>query len=186
MEDHAIVSLFWQRDERAITAADAKYGAFCLAIAYNILGNREDSEECRNDTWLRTWNSIPPQKPLSLRAFVARITRNLALDRYRADHSLKRGGGELPLVLDELSLCAADLATPADEARTVALKESISRFLAALPARERDIFVARYVLVTPVRTIAQQLHLKERHVSSLLSRTRERLRKYLREEDFDV
>ena len=93
MEDSAIVALYWQRDQQAITASDEKYGALCRGLSWNILESREDAEECVNDTWHRAWNTMPPQRPVSLRAYLARIVRNLSIDRYRLRRSQKRGGG---------------------------------------------------------------------------------------------
>lgn len=113
MEDHQIVELYWQRNADAISETADKYGDYCFAIAENILHNAEDSEECVNDTWLRAWNAIPPQKPAVLRMFLAKITRNLSFDRFHARNAEKRGGGEMALVLDELGECfggGADIA----------------------------------------------------------------------------
>ena len=101
MEDTAIIDLYWKRDERAIEETDRKYGNYCYTVADNILRSREDSEECVSDTWLRAWNSMPPQRPSILRAFLAKITRNLAFDRYRARSAAKRGNGTMEAVLDE-------------------------------------------------------------------------------------
>ena len=103
MEDKQIIELFLSRSEQAIYEAEIKYGRYCHKIAFNILGNDEDSEECVNDALMRLWSSIPPNEPQSLLSFVGRITRNLALDRLRQKNSDKRGGGEIPLVLDEIS-----------------------------------------------------------------------------------
>ena len=100
MEDSQIMELYWQRSADAIAQTAGKYGAYCLAIAEHNLRSAEDSEECVNDTWLRAWNAIPPQRPGSLRMFLAKITRNLAFDRLRAQSAEKRGGGEITLVLD--------------------------------------------------------------------------------------
>ncbi|NLI72513.1 MAG: hypothetical protein GX361_07250 [Bacteroidales bacterium] len=102
MKDEDIICLFFQRNEDAIFQTQKKYGSYCFVVANTILRNQENSEECLNDTWLETWNAIPPQKPNALKLFVAKITRNLALDKYRKQHALKRGRGEIPLILDEL------------------------------------------------------------------------------------
>ena len=186
MEDKRIIELFWQRQERAIAAAKEKYGAYCTAIACNILGSYEDIEECLSDTWLRAWDSIPPQCPRDLRAFLARITRNLAFSHWRQIHAEKRGGGELPLVLDELSEVVSGRA---DVEKTIEQKElaaAIESFLDTLPERTRRIFVCRYWYADPVREIAKVHGMKENAVSMLLSRTREKLRKYLIERGFDL
>ena len=102
MEDKEIVQLYWDRDERAISESDGKYGPLCRSVAMRVLEHREDSEECVSDTWLRSWNAIPPKRPDPLGPFLAKITRNLALDRWRKDHAAKRYAGETVLVLEEL------------------------------------------------------------------------------------
>ena len=101
MEDSAIIDLYWAREERALSETDAKYGGYCRSIAHNILKNREDSEECVNDTWLHTWNAIPPGKPEFLAGFLGKIVRNLSISKYRAGHAQKRGSGETQALLDE-------------------------------------------------------------------------------------
>ena len=103
MEDSAIIDLYWAREERALSETDAKYGGYCRSIAHNILKNREDSEECVSDTWLHAWNAMPPQRPSILSSFLGRITRNLSFDRCRRQNAEKRGGGSLPLALDEMT-----------------------------------------------------------------------------------
>lgn len=105
MDDKQIIELYWQRNEDAIHETSLKYGSYCYSIAHNILSNNEDSEECVNDTWLKAWNSIPPQRPVHLKMFLAKITRNLSFDKYKAGKAAKRGNGEIAVVLDELSEC---------------------------------------------------------------------------------
>ena len=105
MEDSAIIDLYWAREERALSETDTKYGGYCRSIAHNILKNREYSEEWVCDTWLHAWNAMPPQRPSILSSFLGRITRNLSFDRCRRQNAEKRGGGSLPLALDELSEC---------------------------------------------------------------------------------
>ena len=105
MEDRQIIELYWQRSADAVSETAVKYGAYCFKIAEGILNDVEDSKECVNDTWLHAWNAIPPQKPRVLRIFLAKIARSLSLDRFRARNAEKRGGGEIVLVLDELSDC---------------------------------------------------------------------------------
>ncbi|MBR5285145.1 MAG: RNA polymerase sigma factor [Clostridia bacterium] len=186
MEDKRIIELFWQRQERAIAAAKEKYGAYCTVIACNILGSYEDIEECLSDTWLRAWESIPPQRPDNLRAFLARITRNLAFSQWRQRNAEKRGGGELPLILDELSEVVSG---HTDVEKTVEQKElaaAIEGFLDTLPERTRRIFVCRYWYADPVREIARVHGMKENAVSMQLSRTREKLRNYLTERGFEI
>ena len=108
MEDSRIIELYESRDQQAISQSDMKYGGYCYSVGYNILGVREDTEECVNETWLRAWNSIPPQKPRMLSAFFGRITRNIAFDGYRASKTAKRGKGEIAAVLEELDECIPD------------------------------------------------------------------------------
>ena len=160
MEDSAIIDLYWAREERALSETDAKYGGYCRSIAHNILKNREDSEECVSDTWLHAWNAMPPQRPSILSSFLGRITRNLSFDRCRRQNAEKRGGGLLPLALDELS-------------------EAIDRFLRTLPERECSIFLRRYWYVDSVQDIAARYALRENTAKSILFRTREKLRRYL-------
>ncbi|MCL2153263.1 MAG: hypothetical protein FWH57_09970 [Oscillospiraceae bacterium] len=105
MTDAEIIDLFWNRDQAAITQTSKQYGNYCYAIANGILNNREDSEECVSDTWLKAWNAIPPQRPYKLSLFLGKITRNLAFDKYKMNRAKKRGGSEFALVLDELDEC---------------------------------------------------------------------------------
>ena len=169
MEDSAIIDLYWAREERALSETDAKYGGYCRSIAHNILKNREDSEECVSDTWLHAWNAMPPQRPSILSSFLGRIRQNAE----------KRGGGSLPLALDELSECvpAPGRVEQALEARELA--EAIDRFLRTLPERECSIFLRRYWYVDSVQDIAARYALRENTAKSILFRTREKLRRYL-------
>ena len=105
MEDSAIIDLYWARQERALEETDRKYGSYCWTIAHNILKNRQDTEECVNDTWLKAWNAMPPHRPAILSSFLGTITRNLSLDRYQAGRTGKRGGGRVTVALDELEDC---------------------------------------------------------------------------------
>jgi len=186
MEDTAIIDLYWKRDERAIVETDQKYGKYCHTVAYNILNDVEDSRECVNDTWLRAWNSMPPGRPSVLRAFLAKITRNLAFDRYRAHNAAKRGSGAMEAVLEELAECA-DLSGNwnAEEAYAAKeLKEAINRFAGQLPGRECDLFVRRYFFAEEISAIAGRYRMTENNVTVSLSRTRKKLRKYLQEGGF--
>lgn len=146
MEDSAIIGLYWERNEQAIQETDVKYGPYCHTIAYNILENQEDSEECVNDTWLRAWNSMPPQRPNYLRLFLGKITRNLSLDVWKNKQAGKRGGGELALALDELTECVADTKDVEGALQAKELAETIERFLHTLPKRDRELFFAALFL----------------------------------------
>ena len=182
MEDQAIIALYWSRDPRAIDHSSRKYGAYLFTVAQRILQSREDSEECVNDTWLRAWNGMPPQRPDILRMFFAKITRNLAFDRYKAAGALKRGGGTCAVALEELGECIDHETDLEDQILAEALKETVGRFVAALPPREADVFTRRYFFVEAVQDIARAYGLRPNHVSTMLRRTREKLRRYLQEE----
>ena len=182
MEDQAIIALYWSRDPRAIDHSSRKYGAYLFTVAQRILQSREDSEECVNDTWLRAWNGMPPQRPDILRMFFAKITRNLAFDRYKAAGALKRGGRTCALALEELGECIDHETDLEDQILAEALKETVGRFVAALPPREADVFTRRYFFVEAVQDIARAYGLRPNHVSTMLRRTREKLRRYLQEE----
>ncbi len=181
MEDSAIVALYWARDERALTETAAKFGAYCRKIAANILGSARDAEECENDTLLAAWNSMPKNRPAHLAPYLGRITRNLALDRHEAASAQKRGGGQTPLVLDELAECVAapDRVEDAfDAAETAAL---ISEFLRGQPELTRNIFLRRYWYCDATADIAALYHLGESRVRVTLYRTRGKLAAYLQE-----
>lgn len=185
MDDNTIITLYNDRDERAIAETERKYGRFCMTVAQNILASREDSEECVNDTWLKTWNAIPPQNPSCLRAFLGRITRNLALDRYRRNAAQKRNS-ELTVALEELDGCLSGGATPEEESALRALGESINRFLTTLTVRDRDVFLCRYYYTYPIRQIAERHRMRENYLRNLLSRTVRKLREHLEKEGFAV
>ena len=186
MEDTEIIDLYWKRDERAIEETDRKYGKYCHTVAYNVLNDYEDSQECVSDTWLRAWNSMPPKRPSVLRAFLAKITRNLAYDRYRARSASKRGGGQTEAVLEELAE-VVDLSgvwDPEDLYAAKELREAINQFVRNLPEREGDVFIRRYFFAEEISDIAKRYQLTQNNVTVILSRTRNKLRKYLKEGGF--
>lgn len=184
MEDSQIVALYWQRDADAVSETAKKYGAYCFAIAERILHNTEDAEECVNDAWLRAWNAMPPQKPGVLRLFLAKITRNLALDRFQAQNAEKRGGGELALVLEELGECLGGGTDAGAAVEAGELRECIRRFVRALPEREGNVLVRRCFFAEPVAAIAGRYGLTENHVMVILSRTRKKLKAHLLKEGY--
>lgn len=186
MEDTQIIDLYWSRSERAIPATAEKYGSYCTTIARNILGSSEDAEECVNDTYLNAWESMPPNRPSILSAFLGRITRNLSVSRYRQNHAEKRGGGELPLVLEELAECVSDTADTEHQLDRKELVQEINRFLSSLTAEKRNLFVCRYWYADSITEIAKQYGKTANHVSVILSRTRKELRQYLTERGFDL
>ena len=182
MDDQQIISLYNQRSEQAIVASQMKYGVYCQSIAYNILRQAEDSEECVNDTWLYTWNAIPPEQPNNLKAYLGKITRNLALTRYRDQHSLKRGGGNVDLALSELQDCIAGAPTPEEHLLDGMLEDSINRFLDKLPKEKRVVFVLRYHYLYTTREISETVGIRESTVKSMLFRLRKQLKTHLRQE----
>lgn len=186
MDDSDIVELFFDRSEQAISETGKKYGRYCYSIAYNILHNREDAEECVNDTWLRTWNSILPKRPCRLQTYLGKITRHLALNKLEKSHALRRGRGQVPLVLDELAECIPDARSSADPAEDIFIRELLDRFLADLPVVTRNIFVRRYWYMSSVKEIAREYHLTESNVTVTLFRTRKKLKKYLEKEGIDL
>lgn len=185
MDDIAIIQMYNNRDQNAISETNKKYGSYCFIIANNILENKEDSEECVNDTWLRTWNSIPPKNPSRFRIFLAKITRNLSFDKYRSSNRKKRSG-ELLYILDELSECVSGGNTTDNEVNMMLLGESLNKFLKSLSDRDRGIFLRRYFYAESVTAIAERYDISANNVSAVLSRTRIKLKAYLIKEGFEV
>jgi len=184
LEDSQIIELYWQKNGDAISETANKYGAYCFAIANNILHNAEDSEECVNDTWLHAWNAMPPQRPNVLRMFLAKITRNLSFNRFNARSVEKRGGGEIPLVLDELSECLASEANVEVAYEASELEQCIRRFVRLLPKRDRNVFVRRYFFTEPVASIEARYGLTANNIMVILSRTRKKLKHELMREGY--
>ena len=184
--DEEIVALYWSRNEEAIRQTADTLGHYCYTVAYNILGNTEDAEECVNDTYLALWNAIPPARPVSLKHFVTRILRNLALNRYKEQNRDKRGGGQVPLALEELSEVVSDTEDiPADYAKKELLK-SISVFLRGCSARDRGIFLDRYVRLESTEALSARYRVKEAQVLLILSRTRKKLKAHLEKEGYTL
>lgn len=183
MEDKKIVDLYWQRDEEAIPETAAKYGSYCRIIAYNILADDEDAEECVNDTWLGAWNSMPMNRPSRLAPYLAKLTRWISLGRLRNRNCLKRGGGETSVALEELS---EYLDSGVDTQKLVEQKElagAIRSFLSKLDSQQHQVFVARYWFMASVEEIAEKFGFSQSKVKSMLMRTRRALRDYLKEEE---
>ena len=186
LDDTEIIAMFFDRDESAIAAVEKKYGGYCAAIARNILDNAEDCEECLNDAYMKTWESIPPQKPKVLPAFLAKITRNLAIDRYRKNRSLKRGGSEVELIFEELEECVSDGGSVEAAAERREMLSAVNRFLGKLPSKSRIMFVSRYCYCESVQSIAARFGVKENSVSVSLNRTRSQLRAYMKKEGYEL
>lgn len=186
MDDNKIIDLYWARSQQAITESETKYGPYCRTVARNILDRAEDAEECVNDTWMRAWQAMPPQRPAALRAFFGKLTRNLSLDRWRQLRAAKRGGSQVPLALEELEGCLSgrDRVDEALDARETAA--AISRFLRALPDEDRRLFVRRYWHLESIRDLALRFSMSEGQAKSRLHRIRQQLRQALEEEGIAV
>lgn len=181
MEDKEILELFRRRSEKAIASASDKYKSYCMKIAVNILGTRQDAEECVNDTYLRAWNAIPPERPAAFRNWLGRITRNLSLDRWKASQAAKRGGG-MEVLLGELAECVPCSEGPQKALEDQALAELLNGFLRGLPAENRRMFLGRYWYGEGLAEIAASLGCGQGKVKSALFRTRKALRAYLEKE----
>lgn len=186
MDDKDIIELFWRRDQRAVAEASGKYGGSCRAVAGRILPTPEDAEECVNDALYRAWQSIPPQRPDSLAAFLRRLTRNLALDCWRQSTAQKRGGGQVTLALSELEECVPAPDRVEDELDARLLAECIGRFVRSLPDAQRRVFLRRYWYLCPVKEVAAQGGMSVSKTVSMLYRLRKSLKKFLEEEGITV
>lgn len=184
MEDSAIIELYWVRDESAITQTDRKYGSLCRSLAFRILSDQEDSEECVNDTWHRAWETMPPQRPDSLRAYLGRIVRNLSISRLRQRTAQKRGGG-LDLMLSELEDCVPSPHSPEQETDARELAAAISRWLRAQAHDDRVLFVRRYWYGEAVNDLARQWGCTPNQLAKRMLRLRQSLKQTLEQEGFE-
>ena len=178
MTDEMIVDMFWNRSEKAIEETDKAYGRYFHYIAFGILKSDEDSKEIVNDTYLKAWNNIPPERPNNLKAFLGRITRQLSLNKLEKRMAQKRGMGEYALALDELSKIIPD-EREAEAHELAELKIAINSFLRSLPIEQRRVFIRRYWHMNSISEISMAFSMSESKVKSMLFRTREKLRKYL-------
>lgn len=183
MDDSKIIELFYRRSEQAIEELGKKYGKVCAQIAYNILRDTRDSEECVNDTYLGVWNTVPPQKPDPLRTYVYRIVRNLSIAKYHAKTAQKRNSF-YDVALEELDACLASGFSVESELSAKQLPILIDRFLDTLDQKSRVMFVRRYWYADSITAIAEKFHMKPNNVSVHLSRTRNKLKKYLVKEGY--
>ena len=179
MTETEIVNLYWQRSELAIEESDKKYGKYCFAIAYAILGEAEEADESVNDTWFAGWNSMPPKRPDSLKAYLGKLCRHISISKLRKHKSLKRGGGEAAVAVEELEECIPNNCNVQHEVEMKELGMKLNIFVRDLGEKERNIFVARYWYALPVCDIALKLGLKESTVKTSLFRNREKLKKFL-------
>ena len=181
--DDSIIELYWQRSESAIEETDKKYRAYLLSIAYNVLADNDESELCLNDTYVRVWNSIPPQRPKSLRAYLAAIIRNCALNVRRAMSSEKRRQSAFTQSLDELELFVADNGT--DE-RMDELSACLGEFISGLDPRRMYVFMSRYYMSRPIEEIAVLLGVSRSTVNKEIAAIKSDLRKKLESEGFEI
>lgn len=182
MTDAEMIKLYWDRDQSVIRQTEKQYGGYCYSIANSILMSKEDSEECVNDTWLKAWGAIPPHRPNRLSLFLGKITRNLALNKYKMSRTQKRGGKEFAIVLDELDACIPASASVERAIADIELEQLINQFLHHLPNRECTIFLLRYFYNRPLANIGKQLSMKENAVKASLFRSREKLKTFLEKE----
>lgn len=183
MDDSKIVELFWSRSQEAIGEVERKYGRYCLSIAQRILSDVEDAREAVNEAYLRLWNTVPPKRPESIKAYLGALCRNLSLDMRKQRRAAKRGG-EVELIERELSECVSDMDRDIED--DTALREALNGFLASLPEKTRVIFLRRYWYACSVREIAGSFDMKDSAVAMLLSRTRQKLRDHLEKEGFYI
>lgn len=183
MTDTEIIQLYWQRDESAVSETDIAYGTYCRTIAGNILQCDEDTEESVNDTYFAVWNSLPPDWPDCLKAYIGCLCRRISISAYRRGTAKKRGGCQSEIAIEELSAYLPD--KDGSPETTVELKElaaALSTFLRSLPDRERNVFMARYWYVMPINDISARLSLNINTVKTILRRTRQKLARYLEKE----
>lgn len=183
MKDIDIIKLYFARSEKAIDETNVKYGAYCKCIAYNILCNQQDSEECVNDTYLRAWNSIPPKEPSNLRTYLGRITRGLAINRYKLYSAEKRGGSTADIVFSELEGCIPSQMRVEDSLDEKLLLKSIEDFLRRQSTEKRNIFLRRYWYCSSISDIARDFSVSESKVASILYRQRMKLKEHLESEE---
>lgn len=185
MEDSKIIELFYARSEQAIMELSTKYGAVCNKVAKNILNNRQDAEECVNDAYLGAWNTIPPQKPAPLLTYICRIVRNLSIMKYHANTAIKRNSF-YDVALDELEDCISSSVSVEAEITTNELSTLLDCFLDTLDQQNRVMFVRRYWFSDSVSDIAGRFHISNNNAAVRLSRTREKLKKYLQKEGYRI
>ena len=184
MDDKEIIALYQNRDENAIRQTENKYSSYLTTIALNILGSREDGEECVNDTYFKAWNTIPPNIHTVLKTYLGKITRELSIDHLRKKTSRKRGGTEYDLSLDELAECAGSGDSTQQSVDLSVLVELIEKFLNGCGDDERDMFVCRYYFCDSLKEIAEHFGVNVSKVKSTLFRTREKLKKHLESEGY--
>lgn len=182
MKDEDIIELYQKRSEQAIVETERKYGAYCGTIAGRILQSGEDCKECLNDTWLKTWETIPPVIPKIFSAYIGKITRNLALNMYKKKYAGKRVSERMMVSMEELQDCVSDKDSVESKIEEKIVLEKLNAYLGQLPELERKIFVRRYFYMDTMREIADLYEMKESYVKTLLFRTRKKLKEHFQKE----
>lgn len=186
MKDEEIVELFWNRSESSIQGLAKKYEKYCYTIAYGILHNHEDAQECINDAYYQVWDSIPPHKPEKLSTYIGKITRNIALNKWEHYNAKKRGMGEVPLVLEELQECVPNKNDVEYVVDKLILEDLFNDFLGKLSKEKRIIFMRRYWYMSSIREIAKDFDMSESKVKMMLLRMRKELRVFLEKEGVQI
>ena len=181
MDDPKILDLFFQRDETALDESRKKYGQRLFRSAMNILHNIQDAEECVNDTLLKAWEVIPPNRPTMFGAFLSKVARNLSINKWKSKSAARRGGGEVDLMLSELEECipSAKSRTPEEVYEAGLVTEAINECLASMEQSARVVFVLRYFHGESIRNICERFSMSESKVKSMLFRTRKKLGAHL-------
>lgn len=186
MDDKKLIELYWKRSETAIRETDNKYGKYCHAISFNILHNKEDAEECVNDTYLKVWGVIPTLRPQKFSAFIGRITRNLSLNKYEYYKAKKRSYEEARVTIEELQDCIPDSVNVENVIEDMELTEILNRFLSGLPDEKRKVFMQRYWYFCSVKEIASDYGMTESKVKMILLRARNDLKQLLEQEEINL
>lgn len=183
IEGKSILLMLYNRDEQALKDTIAEYGTLCRAVALDILENEQDADECVNDALLAIWNAIPPAKPENYRAYLLKILRNIALDKYKAKQRDKRGNGQYAAAFDELAEVLPSSHNTEDIVAQREMLSAVSQFLNTLSNEQRDIFVRRYWSFSSYADLAHDFNVTENHIQVILTRLRKRLQKYLKKEN---
>jgi RNA polymerase sigma-70 factor (ECF subfamily) len=186
MSDEHLICMFEARDGRVIGIVDERYGNYCGTIAFNILHSGEDTEECLNDTWMKAWNVIPPERPCCLRTFLGKITRNLSLNMLKRKNTIKRGSGAFDIALDELSECVSDGFDVEENFDNKAIVKCIENFLEELSPEHRNIFIRRYWHLCSIEQVADDYDLTVSNVKQILFRQRKQLKASLSEAGIEL
>ena len=186
MNDSDIVKLYFERSEDAIAQSKSRYGRYCRYIAARILPSEQDVEEIENDTYMKAWSRIPPDRPDDLGAYLGMLCRQTAIDRYKSMKREKRGGGQYPLALEELSECLAARDNVEAGFDSALIRETLNSFLRALPEKHRVVFMRRYFWMSDIKEISESLGMSESAVKMLLMRTREKLKIRLEKEGIGI